>query len=226
MFVEMRYYKRFDPDLIALFEAGVNLNEYVPEIIDAYANGKEYHLYVPFCKNHDMNGQQLIHKRVFISDNESIQLLKGIKHGYRNSFCKMLIREVLVYQNLSAFFADQKLIQRENVRTHKKDLSEYENLIIAQMTIAKYTSENETFASSIKKNEKKVKNNKIVPVVEENYNNDSENPSLQEENEVILEKLNENIVIKEKLSEIQNEKAIQEGSGTDEIPSLIVSNDL
>lgn len=63
MYLEIRYYKRFDLDLIALIQNGVDLTSQLPAIIKAYAHGETYHFYVPssFCKTVDLNEQKQIH---------------------------------------------------------------------------------------------------------------------------------------------------------------------
>ena len=123
MYLEIRYYKRFDPDLIALIQNGVDLTSQLPAIIKAYAHGETYHFYVPssFCKTVDLNEQKQIHNRVTITDEKSIQLLSKVREGYRNTFCKILLREALLHQNLSAFFLDQEIIQKECARVQNMD---------------------------------------------------------------------------------------------------------
>lgn len=226
MFVEMRYYKRFDSDLLALFETGINLNEYIPDILKSYAGGNEYHLYVPFCRNHDMNGQQLVHKRVIISDTSSVKLLKGIKHGYRNAFCKMLIREALVYQNLGVFFADQEMVCRENVRIHEKDLSTYKNLVIAQISNSKKNIEEKVLGDRTTKKGRALEtkhttitNTKSENIIEKEANVVPGEPSLQEQQNELFAKLKK-AQHTEELSEPYSDGAAQEEMNMDEIPSF------
>lgn len=132
MYLEIRYYKRFDPDLIALIQNGVDLTSQLPAIIKAYAHGETYHFYVPssFCKTVDLNEQKQIHNRVTITDEKSIQLLSKVREGYRNTFCKILLREALLHQNLSAFFLDQEIIQKECARVQNMD-TDTENIVTA-----------------------------------------------------------------------------------------------
>ena len=129
MRLELRYYKRFDADLLALIECGVNLNRYLPAVLKAYAAGKEIHLYIPFCKSHDLSGEQRIHTSLQINDPDSIRLLKQVKYGYRNAFCKMLLRDALVYQNFGVFFSRDEYIRKEYGRVKKADLSDMDNVI-------------------------------------------------------------------------------------------------
>lgn len=124
MRLQIRYYKRFDTDLLALFEAGYPLNKYFKNALYAYAHGEEYHLYVRDCKPHDLNGPQFIHTIINVTDKESIELMRNIKHGYRNAFCKMLLREALVYQYLGAYFADDEAAAKY-IKREKRRIAEY-----------------------------------------------------------------------------------------------------
>lgn len=131
MYVELRYYKRFDPDLIALYESGINFNDYLPDIIMAYTKGWEYHLLVPFCPACDLDERKLIHTRVRIRDPASIELLKKVKIGYRNTFCKLLIRNALVRQSFGVFFSDPFLIEKENISVSSINQDRMENMVTA-----------------------------------------------------------------------------------------------
>lgn len=155
MYLEIRYYKRFDPDLIALIQNGVDLTPQLPAIIKAYAHGERYHFYVPasFCKVADLNGQKQVHNRVVISDKKSIELLSKVKKGYRNTFCKILLRESLLYQNLSAFFLDQEIIQKECARVQNMNTS-IENIVIATTAAGKNRKKNMNESRQTNKNRK------------------------------------------------------------------------
>ncbi len=179
MRLQIRYYKRFDTDLLALFEAGYPLNKYFKNALYAYAHGEEYHLYVRDCKPHDLNGPQFIHTVINVTDKESIELMRNIKHGYRNAFCKMLLREALVYQYLGAYFADDetaaKYITKERRRIAGYSTST-PGTIVAEASHSrkrmydeirrKYIGENENSSSTEKKSGKtmtpKIDNRKTI----------------------------------------------------------------
>lgn len=118
MRLEVRFYKRFDPDLLALAELGVNLLEILRKALYAYARGERYQALVPVCKPHDLSGRQGMHSGTNITDEASIKLLQQIKVSYRNSFCKILIRDALVAQSLCVFMSNPAYIKQEKQRIH------------------------------------------------------------------------------------------------------------
>lgn len=128
MRLEIRYYKRFDPDLLALAEIGINLSEILKKALYAYARGDRYQVLVPVSKPHDLSGRQGLHSAVTITDDQSIRLLKQIKHMFRNSFCKILIRDALVLQSLSVFMTDKDCLNKEIHRIHEIEAGGTENM--------------------------------------------------------------------------------------------------
>ncbi len=111
MVVEIRLYKRWDLDLIALKGAGYNMSQVFKHVISSYANMSPIHLYVDELINFEVDDIKSIHFRVSIpnADTNSCYMLKHIKKRYRNAFCKMLVRNALVQQNLNIFFDDARL---------------------------------------------------------------------------------------------------------------------
>lgn len=132
MVIEVRYYKRFDLDLLALIDSGIKLSAYLPMVLQGYAKGEPVKLLVPFCEAHDVDKMQLVHTGIKITDSESIELLKKVRRGYRNSFCKILLRDALVFQSLGIYFTNQDLIKKENNRINLTDTSNIPNLIICR----------------------------------------------------------------------------------------------
>ena len=132
MVIEVRYYKRFDLDLLSLIDSGINLSAYLPMVLQGYAKGEPVKLLVPFCEAHDVDKMQLVHTGIKITDAQSIELLKKVRRGYRNSFCKMLLRDALVHQSLGIYFTNQNLIKKENNRINLTDTTNIPNLIICR----------------------------------------------------------------------------------------------
>ena len=130
--LDLRFYKRYDVELIALHKAGVPLGDYVRQALIAYTTGKPFHIYIPFALDHDFNDRQLLHTSVKIEDTASEHLLRQIKHGYRNSFCKLLLRDALIYQNLAVFHSDAGFRRVERERIAGFDPAELPGTIIAR----------------------------------------------------------------------------------------------
>ena len=117
----IRLYKRFDTDLLSLAEAGYDMGACIVKALYAYAHDEDFHILVPECRSHDLNGEQFIRTRLSISDRRSADLLKQIKHGYRNAFCKALVRDALVRQAFGVFFSNPAYIRREQARIDRVD---------------------------------------------------------------------------------------------------------
>lgn len=190
MRLELRFYKRFDLDLISLYAAGINLNKYIPAIIASYAKGEEYHLYIPFCKAMDIEKGQLIHTQVAITDQQSIVLLKQVKKGYRNTFVKTLIRDALLFQSFGAFLSEDALIRQENGRIFSLDTSHYRNVVEARITkkrltmsLPKKTTDKETEIEP-----EKAAVEKAVQTTKRHSERNTE-PSLKEQKEALKMKL-------------------------------------
>ena len=119
MIVEIRIYKRYDLDLIALHDAGLPLNSMMKNALIAYANAAPLKYLIDEIIPFDLNNKTTIHIRLNIPDVEekAIYMIKHIKHGLRNVFCKMVLRNALVQQNLNGFFSDNNLsiLQKKNL---------------------------------------------------------------------------------------------------------------
>lgn len=108
MNVEIRIYKRFDTDLLALHDAGYSVSKMMAESLSAYANGYACHYFIDEIVPFDMNDKKSIRLRLKIrnDDYNTITLLQNIKHGCRSNFCKLVFRNSLIQQNLCCYFAD------------------------------------------------------------------------------------------------------------------------
>ena len=131
MVVEIRMYKRFDTDLVALCDAGYSVSTMIRDAIIGYANASPVHFYIDEPVDFDLNGKKNVHTRLDIpnSEQKACYILRNIKHGYRNTFCKMILRNALIQQNLIGFFADQSLAQLQSSNLAGINIYSFPNLI-------------------------------------------------------------------------------------------------
>lgn len=125
--IELRLYKRFDADLLALQCAGIPVKTLMVNAVTSYANGQPYKIYIPETRLHDLNGSQKYHVKCTFKDEKAVALLKSIKYGFRNAFCKTILRDALMHQNLGVFFADDNYLALENERIQTQT---HENCVI------------------------------------------------------------------------------------------------
>lgn len=133
--VEIRIYKLFDTDLVALADSGFPVCEMMKTAVICYANGSPANFIIDEPLYFDLNRKKNVRLRFNIppNDQKTLQLLKNIKHGYRNSFCKMVLRDAMVRQNLSCYFAEQELIDV----LHKHNIAVPRHGVIALSSLKK-----------------------------------------------------------------------------------------
>ena len=92
------------------------------------------------------NDMKTFHTRFLVerTDEKTIYMLKNIKHRYRNSFCKAVLRNALIQQNLTVFFSKnsaQYLIQLQGLNASSRNIQGFENTMMASSykTIVKKT---------------------------------------------------------------------------------------
>lgn len=131
MVVEIRIYKRYDMDLFSLFDAGLPITSMMRDAIIAYANSSPIHFLIDEAIPFDLNDKTTLHTRINIpnSEKKAIYMLTHIKHGLRNNFCKMLLRNALIQQNLCGYFSDENLLQLHNNNLEAYDLTNLDNVI-------------------------------------------------------------------------------------------------
>ena len=132
MNVEIRLYKRFDMDLVSLYDSGYSVALMIRDAVLGYANGTPVYFFIDEPVQFDLNDKKNVHMRVTIPDSEqkAVYVLKNIKHGYRNTFCKILLRNALVQQNLSGFFADTALSQLQIANMAGRNVYSYPNVVM------------------------------------------------------------------------------------------------
>lgn len=107
MNVEIRFYKRYDMDLFALYNAGYPIAELMREAVQGFAHKKPIHIEINDPIFFDANDKKSFRTRFTIpnDDIETIRLLKSVKHNCRNSFCKAVLRNALINLPLTAYFS-------------------------------------------------------------------------------------------------------------------------
>lgn len=131
MRIDIRLYKRFDTDLVALCDAGYPLSKMLKDSVTAFAYGAPLHYLVDVPLRFDVEGKSTVHYAFTISDKDTktCMVLKSIQKGYRNSFCKMILRNAMVNQNVGCYFANDRYIPLVEQQIQKIDRNAYENLI-------------------------------------------------------------------------------------------------
>ena len=112
MNVEIRIYKRYDTDLLSLHDAGYSVTKMMAEAVSAYANGLPYHLYIDELVPFDMNDKKSVRLRLKFKDSDKnvAALIRNVKHGYRSNFCKQVLRNALICQNLFCYYTDASML--------------------------------------------------------------------------------------------------------------------
>lgn len=105
MIVEIRMYKQYDLDLLSLFDAGYPVATLYYEVIKNFANGFPVKFVIDEPIKCELKDKHTVRSRICIKDKKAVKMLKGIKRRYRNAFCKMLLRNSLLQQNMDCFFS-------------------------------------------------------------------------------------------------------------------------
>ena len=114
--VELRFYKRFDSDILALADLGIPVAKLADAALHAYAEGKRVRYLVTSCRPCEITRDKPLHCRIITRTPEAAALIKRIRKGYRNQFVKALIRDALVCDPVWQFFIDGKDVEREKAR--------------------------------------------------------------------------------------------------------------
>lgn len=108
MNIEIRIYKRYDTDLLSLHDAGYSITKMMEKAVSSYANGLPCHFFIDEMLPFDMNDKKSVRLRLKFKDNDynTVNLIRNVKHGYRSNFCKQLLRNSFVQQNLLCYMAN------------------------------------------------------------------------------------------------------------------------
>lgn len=111
MRIEIRIYKRHDLDLMHIHDLNISLAALFKHSLTNYAHGKEVRYFLPYIENYSPTDKKSFHLRFNITDPETLMFLNNIKPMQRNSFCKTLLRNSLIRQDMSAFLKDISMEQ-------------------------------------------------------------------------------------------------------------------
>lgn len=132
MEIEVRIYRRYDADLLALCDAGYSIMTMLRDSVIAYANGRPLHYLIDKAVPFNPIGKKTVHTRFTVPDSDvrTCYMLKNIKKSFRNMFVKTVLRNALIQQNLGIFFTDPNLLQYQNIGIYEKmSASSYQNVI-------------------------------------------------------------------------------------------------
>lgn len=116
MKVEVRFYSQYDPDLVGLAQAGYDITEMTKNAVISFAHGRPLQYVIPTPAPFNPNNKRTIHTAFVVPSNDArtITMLKGVTYRLRNSYCKMILRNCLMQQNITAFFLDQSVCNYAN----------------------------------------------------------------------------------------------------------------
>ena len=116
MLIEIRIYRRHDADLMMLKAYGVNIPKFINEVLVNYVDGKRIKYRLPNAMPCSVADVSMLRCRVKVTDQRVITLIHNIKDGYRNQFCKMLLRDAMDSEALGVYLSKQIDITQEDTR--------------------------------------------------------------------------------------------------------------
>lgn len=130
MNIEIRIYKRYDTDLLSLHDAGYSITKMMQEAVSSYANGLPCHFFIDEMLPFDMNDKKSVRLRLKFKDNDfnTVNLIRNIKHGYRSNFCKQLLRNAFVQQNVLCYMSNSSTFQMHDINAKFLNLQAFPNL--------------------------------------------------------------------------------------------------
>ena len=114
--IELRLYKRFDCDLLAIHDLGISISKLASTVLEAYAKGVPVRFFVTGCSYFELDDRRGIHLSFLTKSEESAMVIRRIRPGFRNQFVKTLIRNSLVFEPMWPFLASKKRVREENRR--------------------------------------------------------------------------------------------------------------
>lgn len=181
--INMRLYRRFDADLIAIHESGIPVNVIAECLLDAYAQGKRVKIIPEGCEPFDVGKRKSIHLTVNVRSKEAKELISQIKRGYRNQFAKSLLRDALETIAVWVYFSDERYVSEENKRIQDNQ----EGVIVLPPGLRRKDYRNLINGDKVKTRKKKDKkqttkpaSNK-TPLVEKEPDNRTDTPKQHEE---------------------------------------------
>lgn len=128
MNVDVYIYKRFDTDLLALYDAGYSISSMIKESLIAYANKKPCFFFIDEMIEFNLNDKRSVRIRFKINDANTEKLLKNIKKGFKSNFCKQILRNALIQQNLSCYINNEALLSLQTENAIYLHLDQFSNV--------------------------------------------------------------------------------------------------
>lgn len=171
MLVEIRIYRRHDADLIMLKSYGVNISKMMRLALENYVEGERIKFRLPSAQSCDISKCSMLRYRLNIKNPKVIQMLKSVKRGYRNQFCKALLRDMMDSMALGVYFEDDASVSFESDRIAK-------DAMLAQSDLGLVTNRRQVEAEEFFE-QKRLEKTKEEVIVEEN-----DKKSLREDGEI------------------------------------------
>lgn len=169
-------YKRFDTDLLSLYDAGYPVSAMMRAALVAYCHSIPFWFYMDDCTYFDLNDKKsvMIRFNVPADDNKMQIVLANIKHGYISNFCKTILRNSFVNQTTACYFSSSELTSLQVLHEQNIPIRSYKKFvhpISAYKGLSKITIDTDGSILSNKKN--------IQPVVPEHEQRVFVAPALQ-----------------------------------------------
>lgn len=113
MNVDVYINKRFDTDLISLYCSGYSIALMMRDALIAYANGRQFNIFIAEQTLINLNEKKSFRVRIKIKnpDNNVTELMASIKDTYKSNFCKQLLRNAFLQQNLMCYMKKEESIR-------------------------------------------------------------------------------------------------------------------
>ena len=122
MLVEIRIYRRHDADLIMLKSYGISIPKMMRLALENYVEGERIKFPLPDAHPCDISKCSMLRYRLNVTNPKIIKLLKSVKKGYRNQFCKTLLRDMMDTLALGVFLESDEDIAFEEKRLKSEPL--------------------------------------------------------------------------------------------------------
>lgn len=125
MNVDIYIYKRFDTDLLALYDAGYSLSAMTKEALISYANKKPCFFFVDEVVEFSLNDKKSVRIRFKINDKKAEELLSNIKKGFKSNFCKQILRNALIQQNLCCYISNSDYLELQSINASFLNMEQF-----------------------------------------------------------------------------------------------------
>lgn len=131
MRINIRVYKRWDLDLLALIDAGYPFKEMLSNSIISFAKGEPLFYYIDELTDFITTNKNSLSFKLNIpsTEVEATYLLQHAKPNQLNLLCKSILRNSLISQNLGCLFTDPNLAQLININNNYRKMMTLQNVI-------------------------------------------------------------------------------------------------